>query len=116
MNDAELQSKLKRVPVPGRGEDYWNDFPARVRWQLGRERSQGAPRRSGQPRLLWAGCCVLAVALWLAGFQFHPMRAVVTAFNHDERHLHAQLARLDVGLHRLMLNTDGMGYLLGDAN
>jgi hypothetical protein len=27
-----------------------------------------------------------------------------------------QLARLDAGLHVLMLNTDGMGYLLAEAN
>ena len=36
MNDFELKSKLKNVPVPERTEGYWDDFPARVRSQLRR--------------------------------------------------------------------------------
>jgi hypothetical protein len=34
----------------------------------------------------------------------------------QQQHFHAHLARLNAGLHVLMLNTDGMGYLLAEAN
>ena len=44
------------------------------------------------------------------------MQTVSLAITKQERHFHMQLARLDTGLHKLMLNTDGMGYLLTEAN
>ena len=36
MNLADLEARLKSVRVPERTEEYWNDFPARVRGQLRR--------------------------------------------------------------------------------
>ena len=116
MNDFELESKLKGVRVPERSEEYWNDFPSRVRVQLPRERPEFAPHSAGRPRLAWAGGFALAVALVFACVQYHPLQTVSLAMTKQQRHFHAQLARLDAGLHVLMLNTDGMGYLLTDAN
>ena len=116
MNDFELESKLKSVRVPERPEEYWNDFPSRVRVQLHRERREFAPRSAWRPQLAWVGGLALAVALVLACVQFHPIRTVSLAIMKQQRQFHTQLARLDVGLHKLMLNTDGMGYLLTEAN
>ena len=56
------------------------------------------------------------VALVFVGIQFHPLQTVSLAVTKQQRQFHAQLARLDAGLHRLMLNTDGMGYLLTEPN
>ena len=112
MNDFELESKLKSVRVPGRPDDYWDDFPSRVRVQLPRVRRTFVPQSAWRPRLAWAGGFALAVALLLACVQYHPFQAVSLAITKQQRQFHAQLARLDTGLHRLMLNTDGMGYLL----
>jgi hypothetical protein len=52
----------------------------------------------------------------LVSVQHHPWRATAATITQHEHALHTQLARLDVGLHKLMLNTDGMGNLLTDAN
>lgn len=112
MNDIELESKLKSVRVPERTEEYWNDFPSRVRVQLPRERREFAPQSAWRPRLAWAGGLALAVTLVVVCIQFHPLRTMLLAITKQQQQFHAQLARLDTGLHKLMLNTDGMGYLL----
>ena len=112
MNDFELESKLKSVRVPERPEEYWNDFPSRVRVQLPRERREFAPQSAWRPRLAWAGGLALAMALVFVCIQFHPLQTMSLAITKQQRQFHAQLARLDTGLHKLMLNTDGMGYLL----
>ena len=114
MNDFELESKLKSVPLPERPDEYWSDFPSRVRVQLPRERREFAPRSVWRPRLAWAGGFALAVALVVVCIQFHPLQAVSLAITKQQHQFHAQLARLDTGLHKLMLNTDGMGYLLNE--
>jgi hypothetical protein len=56
------------------------------------------------------------VALVFVCVQFHPLQTASLAITKQQRQFHAQLARLDTGLHKLMLNTDGMGYLLTEAN
>jgi hypothetical protein len=116
MKDFELESKLKSARVPERPEDYWNDFPSRVRVQLPRERREFATQRTWRPRLAWAGGFALAVALVFVCVQFHPAQTLSLAVEKQQQQFHARLARLDAGLHRLMLNTDGMGYLLTEAN
>ena len=116
MNDFDLESKLKSVRVPERPEEYWDDFPSRVRVQLRRERREFAPQSVRRPRLVWAGGLALALALVFICVQFHPFQTVSLAITKQQRQFHAQLARLDAGLHVLMLNTDGMGYLLTEAN
>src|ERR1035441_2235736 len=63
MNDFDLESKLKSVPVPERTDEYWYDFPSRVRVQLRRERDQSVPVRAWRPQLAWAGGLALGVAL-----------------------------------------------------
>jgi len=116
MNDFDLESKLKNVRLPERPDGYWNDFPSRVRVQLRRERREFKPQYAHRPRLAWAGGFALAVALVFICVQFHPFQTVSLAITKQQRQFHAQLARLDAGLHVLMLNTDGMGYLLTEAN
>ena len=116
MNDFELESKLKSVPLPERPDEYWNDFPSRVRVQLPRERREFTPQNAGRPRLAWAVGLVLAVVLVFGCIRFHPLQTMSLAITKQQQHFHARLARLDAGLHVLMLNTDGMGYLLTEAN
>jgi len=116
MNDFELESKLKSVRVPERPEAYWEDFPSRVRVQLPRERREFAPQRARGLRLAWAGGFAMAAALVIFCAEYHPFQTMSLAITKQQRQFHAQLARLDAGLHMLMLNTDGMGYLLTEAN
>jgi len=114
MNDFELESKLKSLRVPERPEEYWSDFPSRVRVQLPRERPEFAPQNAWRPQFAWAGGFALAVALVLVCVQYHPLQTVSLAITKQQHQFHAQLARLYTGLHKLMLNTDGMGYLLNE--
>lgn len=116
MNDFDLESKLKSVPLPERPEDYWKDFPSQVRLQLPRARPQFAPQNPWRPRLAWAGGFALAMTLFFVSIQFHPLQRASLAITKHEQHFRAQLAQLDAGLHVLMFNPHGMGYLLGEAN
>ncbi len=116
MNDFELESKLKTVPVPARSEDYWENFPSQVRANLRRAPVEFAPRNLWLLRPAWGGCFALVVALVFVCVQFHPLQTMSLAITKQQRHFHTQLVRLDAGLHVLMLNTDGMGYLLAEAN
>ena len=116
MNDFDLESKLKSAPVPERTDEYWNDFPARIRVQLRRERIEPAPSNAWRPRLAWAGGFALAMAMTFVCVEYHPLRAASVAITQKERRFHAQFARLDAGLHVLMFNPHGMGNLLGEAD
>lgn len=116
MNSSDLEARLKSVPVPERAEEYWNDFPSRIRVQLRREQREFAPRSGWRPRLAWAGGLALAVALMGVGERFHPLQTASAAIAKQQRHLQVQFAQLEIGLQRLMLNTHGMGYLLAEAN
>ena len=116
MNLSDLESKLKSVPVPERSEEYWNDFPSRIRVQLRREQSLRTPRNVWRPRLAWAGGLALAVALLWVGERFHPLQTASAAITKQHQALKSQLAQLDTNLHQLMLNRHGMGYLLAEVN
>lgn len=114
MNDFDLESKLRNLRVPERTKEYWNDFPSQVGGQLHRASPELPSHSAGGWQFVWAGG--MALALVLVCLQFHPLQTVSLAIAKQERHFHMQLARLDTGLHKLMLNTDGMGYLLAEAN
>ena len=117
MNDSDLAAKLRSVPVPERSEEYWSEFPDRVRRQLPRvsASSAAAPRRNWRGPLVWSGDFALVAALVFVCLQYHPVQAAATVFIRQDRCFQAQLARLDAGLHRLVLDTDGMGYLLTET-
>ena len=109
MKDFDLESKLKSVRVPERSPEYWDDFPARVRSQL-------RPAVAARPRNAWLPRLAFAAALILVFIQFHPIQSASAALTRHERQFRAQLAQLDAGLHVLMLNQHGMGYLVSDKN
>ncbi|MDR3458708.1 MAG: hypothetical protein P4N60_14760 [Verrucomicrobiae bacterium] len=116
MNDSELKARLQNTPVPERSEEYWDDFPARVRVQLHRERRESAPRTAWRPRLSWAGGFALAAVLAFVCIQFQPLQRASAAITQHERQLHAQAAQMKSNLQLLMFNPHGMGYLLAEAN
>lgn len=116
MNDFDLESKLKSVPVPERSDDYWEDFPSQVRRQLRRSRPESSGRPSWLPRLAWAGGFALALLLVFACAQVHPLKTVSSVITRQQMHFHHQLARLDAGLHVLMQDQHGMSYLVTEKN
>ena len=116
MNDFDLTSKLKSAPMPERSEEYWDDFPSRIRVQLRHEQPMFTPRSGWRPRLQWAGGFALALALVWVGERFHPLQSASAAITKHEQHFQAQLAQVKSGLSILMFNPHGMGYLLAEAN
>ena len=116
MNDFDLESKLKSVRVPERPDEYWGDFPSRVRVQLRREQVEFEPRNAWRPRLAWASGFALALVMTFVCIDFRPLRTASAAIIQKEKHFRTQLARFDAGLHTWVLNTDGMGYLLTESN
>ena len=116
MNDFELESKLKSVRVPERPDEYWSDFPSRVRVQLPREQHEFAPQSVWRPRFAWAGSLALTAMLIFVCIQFRPLQTASAAIARHEQQLRTRLARLDAGLHVLMLDQHGMSYLVADKN
>jgi hypothetical protein len=117
MNDFDLDSKLKNVPLPEHSQDYWENFPAQVRVNLRRAALRPAAKNLWLPRLGWAGGgFALAIALVFVCIQLHPLQTANAAITKQEHHFRAQVAQLETGLHLLMFNPHGMGYLLAEAN
>jgi len=109
MNDFELESKLKSVPLPERTEDYWENFPAQVRANLRHATVELAPRNFWLPRLAWgsgfaAACLVFTLSLWPS------VRVLV----HDEKTFRHELAHLPKNLRTFMADEHGMHYLVAD--
>lgn len=116
MNDSELESRLKSVPVPERSDEYWNDFPANVRMELYRKRVKYAPQRERSPRLAWAGGFAIALSLVFVCLEFHPLKTTSVAITKHEKHIRAQIEQLDSSLHVLMFNPHDMGSELSEPN
>lgn len=114
MNDFELQSKLKAVPLPERTEEYWEGFPARVRVQLRRAAPQETLAEYGLPQFAWrlgAGFACLAVGLFVLG---QPLKAASNAIFKNERIIRRQLAELPRHLRVLMADEHGLHYLVAE--
>jgi len=117
MNDLELQARLKSAPIPARPDEYWDDFPAQVRRQLRPALAARAPRSTWPKPLRWTADFALATALvLLLCLQLHALRVTCAVLDQHGRSFQKQIARLDAGLHQLMMNTNGLGNLLTDAN
>ena len=111
MNDFELESKLKAIPVPAREEEYWEDFPRRVRSQLGRSTAAEPQSTRLMPQWAWSGglalaCVVFSLLLWPV---FHAALL-------DEQALQRDAARLPKQLHVLMADEHGMQYLVAERD
>jgi hypothetical protein len=116
MNNFDLETKLKGVPVPERTEDYWENFPVQVRHNLRRAPVEFRPHSVWLPRLTWAGgvafvCLVISLAAWC---DRHPHKnPFYTLFQH-ERVFRQELAQLPNHLRVLMQDEHGMHYLIAD--
>jgi hypothetical protein len=108
MNDSELESQLRAVPLPRRPDEYWEQFPPTVRSQLHPD-LVARPRTSFTHRLAWGSatalaCLIFALALWPS----------VDAMVEDARVVRRELAQLPGHLRVLMADEHGMHYLVAD--
>jgi len=107
MNDSELQSRLKNVPLPVRADEYWEDFPARVRSRL-------RPNPAGQPIRVFPQLvrnAAIAFAILMMVLSLWPISQTVLkdacAFRHG-------LAKFPDHLRVLMADEHGMHHLIAD--
>lgn len=106
MNDFDLESKLKSVRVPERSEDYWENFPSRVRQDL--RRPLARRREMFLPQWAWAGglafgCLFLCLTLAPVHFALK-----------NEKAIRRDLAELPHHLRVFMADEHGMHYLIAD--
>jgi hypothetical protein len=114
MNDFDLETELKRVPIPGRAEEYWEQFPAQVLANLPRASARRAPENSWLPRLAWAGSLTLLLMTGMACLPLQPLKAASGSLVKNEKHICCELAQFHTKLHTFMQDEHGLHYLLVD--
>ena len=114
MNDFDLEAKLKSVPLPERAEEYWENFPTRVRWQLHRAEPAPALRENLWPQFVWkisTGFACLVLGLVVLG---QPMKAASGTLFKNEKLVRQQLAELPSHLRIFMADEHGLHYLVAE--
>lgn len=110
MNDFDLEANLKSVQVPDRTDEYWDDFPSRVRMQLARTAPAERMQWKGTP--VWGWNSGLALACVLSLFSVVPL---FHAALRDDRFLQREAQRLSHGMRVLMADQHGMKNLISDT-
>ena len=113
MNDFDLDSKLKALPLPERGADYWEMFPRRV---LAGARATPGERfqPAWWPRLALGGGMALAslvIGLCLSPGGSCPLKVVFHA-TQNARSFHRELAQLPQRARALMRIDHGLRSLI----
>ncbi len=114
MNDLELEAKLKQVSLPKRTEEYWNDFPAQVSWQLSRRLSQPGVRAGWLPQLAWKVGTGFASGLVGLVILSQPLKAASGAIFQQEQFVRQHLTALPGQLRVLMADEHGLHYLVAE--
>ena len=114
MNDFDLEAKLKSVPLPERAEEYWENFPPRVRWQLRRAAPKSAVQENGWLPFackISAGFACLVLGLLVFS---QPLKATAGALFKNEKLVRQQLAELPSHLRIFMADEHGLHYLVAE--
>ncbi|MGA9777028.1 MAG: hypothetical protein ACLPRE_11555 [Limisphaerales bacterium] len=108
MNDFELESQLKAVPLPTRSDEYWEQFPSSVHSQLP-PHFPARPQKSFLPRLALVGGFALAYLTFalVIGPAFY-------AFLQNEKTFQHKLAELPNHLRIFMADEHGLHRLIAD--
>jgi len=114
MNNSDLDAKLKSVPLPDRPADYWEHFPAQVRWQLRRAASPQPICERWLPTFAWKfGVSFAGLVVGLLVFS-QPLNAVSCAIFQKEQFVRQQLTALPGHLRVLMADEHGLHYLIAE--
>jgi hypothetical protein len=117
MKNFDLESKMKSLRVPERGEEYWEAFPQRVL-----DGSRAVPAEQPAPRSVMPGLfCIgrVALACLLLGFclwQSRMPRALSHVLRKDEKELRQSVERLNRNLGTLMQDEHGLDSLIKDPS
>lgn len=111
MNNSGLDAKLKAVPLPERAEEYWENFPVQLRWQL---RRAAPPAENWLPQFAWkfgAGFACFAVALLVFS---QPLSAASAAIAKKEKFVRQQLVAIPRHLQVFMADEHGLHHLIAE--
>jgi len=114
MNNFDLETTLKSVPLPERTEDYWENFPAGMRSHLRRTAPKRTVGESRLPQFAWrmgAGLACLIMGLLVLG---QPLKAASSAIFNKERIIRQQLAKWPKHLRTFMADEHGLHYLIAE--
>jgi len=112
MKDFDLEATLKSVPLPERSADYWENFPAQVRWQMRRAAPKHEVRESWRAGFAW-GIGVSLACLVLGTLVLNqPLREASGAIIQQEKYVRQHLASIPSQLRVLMANEHGLHYLI----
>jgi hypothetical protein len=114
MNDFELETRLKAVPLPERPADYWEHFPAQVRTNLRRAVLKPVAENLWLPRLAWAGGLATLLILTFVFAQIKPVQTVSVALFKNEKHFRTEFVQFENQLHVLMRDEHGLHYLIAE--
>ena len=114
MNDLDLDARLKSVPLPQRPEEYWEDFPSKVRRQMRRSAPDFEVQENLLPqfaRKMGIGFACLVIALLVLN---QPLKAATCAIFKNERIIRQELTQLPHHLRVFMADEHGLHYLIAD--
>jgi hypothetical protein len=114
MNDFDLEARLKNVPLPQRPDEYWEDFPSRVRRQLNRTAPGLEAHENRLSQFSWKmgmGFACLIIGLFVLN---QPLKAATCAIVKNERIIRQQLTQLPCHLRVLMADEHGLHYLIAE--
>ena len=114
MNRFDLDTKLKRVPLPERSDEYWENFPSQVRLQLRRAATAAELRENWLPQLAWKfGVSVACLVVGLLVLS-QPLKAASGAIFQKEQFVRQQLAAIPSQLRVFMADEHGLHHLIAE--
>lgn len=114
MKIFDLEARLKSVPLPERSADYWENFPAQVRWQMRRAAPKHEVRESWRSGFAWGIGASLACGVIGLLVLHQPLRAASGAVFQKEQCIRQHLASIPSQLRVLMANEHGLHYLIAE--
>jgi hypothetical protein len=114
MKDFDLDAKLKSVRVPERPKEYWENFPAQVRFQLRHPAPSQEIRAAWLPPFAWKlGVSLAGLVVGLLVLS-QPLKAATGAIFQKEQFVRRQLTALPGHLRVLITDEHGLHYLVAD--
>ena len=114
MKDADLESKLRALRVPERGEDFWDAFPQRVIGQLRASSVERPVRRSSPVRSWAAGAALACLVAGICLGQSPVPKTVCRGLVENEKELRRTVWQFHSNVRALMLDEHGLHRLVED--
>lgn len=117
MKRMDLDSELKALGVPERGQEFWDSFPQRVLEELRAAPSAPPIRVLTMPRLAWGlGTALACLVTGLCLGHSRMGKTACYALRKDEKELRRTVRQFPVHIRALMQDEHGLGKLIEDQS